>query len=170
MALIPAGSVPVVLCDGSHANSEVAGFFLDRLRSATGNSGGSSSPAATTRWRSGRKKSGRVYRGSLIGRDDPAARLGGRQFPPGRRTIPLSVSAGMRPWLMPDGSASGCPPPQNGRRRGAGPSSSRAATATAIPGATCSTRSGPTSGPPALAGPSPSTRFPTAPHPTASSR
>jgi formylglycine-generating enzyme required for sulfatase activity len=30
MALIPAGSVPVVLCDGSTASSEVAGFFLDR--------------------------------------------------------------------------------------------------------------------------------------------
>jgi gamma-glutamyl hercynylcysteine S-oxide synthase len=31
MALIPAGRVPVVLCDGSVAISEVAGFFLDRL-------------------------------------------------------------------------------------------------------------------------------------------
>ena len=30
MALIPAGSVPVVLCDGSNSYSEVGGFFLDR--------------------------------------------------------------------------------------------------------------------------------------------
>jgi iron(II)-dependent oxidoreductase len=30
MALIPAGSVPIVLCDGGHASSEVGGFFLDR--------------------------------------------------------------------------------------------------------------------------------------------
>jgi iron(II)-dependent oxidoreductase len=31
MALVPAGRVPLVLCDGSVANSEVAGFFLDRF-------------------------------------------------------------------------------------------------------------------------------------------
>jgi iron(II)-dependent oxidoreductase len=30
MALIPAGSVPLVLCDGTTVCSEVAGFFLDR--------------------------------------------------------------------------------------------------------------------------------------------
>jgi len=30
MALIPAGSVPVVCCDGNNACSEVGGFFLDR--------------------------------------------------------------------------------------------------------------------------------------------
>jgi iron(II)-dependent oxidoreductase len=30
MALVPAGSVPVVLCDGSNVCSEVGGFFLDR--------------------------------------------------------------------------------------------------------------------------------------------
>jgi iron(II)-dependent oxidoreductase len=30
MALIPAGSVPVILCDGSSANAEVGSFFLDR--------------------------------------------------------------------------------------------------------------------------------------------
>ncbi len=31
MSLIPAGRVPVVLCDGTTANTEVAGFFLDRF-------------------------------------------------------------------------------------------------------------------------------------------
>ncbi len=30
LALVPAGSVPVVLCDGSNAHHEVGGFFLDR--------------------------------------------------------------------------------------------------------------------------------------------
>jgi iron(II)-dependent oxidoreductase len=30
MALIPAGNVPVVLCDGSHASNELDAFFLDR--------------------------------------------------------------------------------------------------------------------------------------------
>jgi iron(II)-dependent oxidoreductase len=31
MALVPAGCVPLTLHDGSHANAEVRGFFLDRL-------------------------------------------------------------------------------------------------------------------------------------------
>jgi iron(II)-dependent oxidoreductase len=31
MALVPAGCVPVVLADGSHANAKLDGFFLDRL-------------------------------------------------------------------------------------------------------------------------------------------
>ena len=30
MALVPAGNVPVVLCDGSYVNAEVGAFFLDR--------------------------------------------------------------------------------------------------------------------------------------------
>ena len=52
------------------------------------------------------------------------------------------------------------PTAADGRRPGAGPSSSRAASATAIPGATSSTRSRANLSPSGRAGPSPSTRFP----------
>ena len=60
MALIPAGIVPVALCDGSYANVELAAFLLDRHAVTNRQFQRFVQAGGYDRWRSGRRRSGRA--------------------------------------------------------------------------------------------------------------
>ncbi len=171
MALIPAGSVPVVLCDGSNSYSEVGGFFLDRYAVSNRQfrkfvqAGGYDSLEIWPQevWPSVSRFTDRK------GRPGPRDWEDGK-FPAGLADHPVVGICWYEALAFARWVGKRLPTAQSGRRQGAGPSSSRAVTAIVIPGVIFSTPNGLTSCRPKSAGRCASMRFRPAPRRTASSR
>ena len=162
MALIPAGTLPLIQSDGSLTSVELAAFYLDRC-------------AVTNRQFQRFVQAGgyddmeiwpQEVWPSLMRFTDRTGRPGPRHWENGK--YPASKGRASRrrrllvrgPGLRPLGRQAAADAPPSGRRPAAGPSSSAAGPATAIPGATSSTRAAPTSRRPASVADRPGARVP----------
>ena len=143
MALIPAGNVPLILCDGNLASVDLEAFYLDRY-------------AVTNRQYQKFVQSGgyddlqiwppEVWP-SVARFTDRSGQPGPRdwengKFPAAKAEHPVVGVCWYEAVAFRAGSASACPPPPSGRRPAAGRNSSAGECATDIPGATCSSPPG----------------------------